>query len=68
MQTKGVCNRCGSALDVFDMQQDFTLHKKIQYGSVYDGATVHLQLCCHCFDMLVDACAVDPATHGEIDT
>lgn len=60
MQEKQYCNGCGRELDFWDKQQDFTIHKKIQYGSVHDGATVDMHLCCLCFDTLLQACAVSP--------
>lgn len=65
MQDKKVCNHCGRELDVFDLQQDFTIHKKIQYGSSYDGCRVHFQLCCDCFDKAVEQCKVNPIEEAE---
>lgn len=56
-----VCNCCGKKLDVFDRQERFYIHKfQIGYGSVHDGNGVHLQLCCECFDKLVEQCKVNP--------
>lgn len=60
MQDNKVCNRCGKVLDLYDLQQDFTLHKQIEYGSMYDGCYVHYQLCCDCFDKAVAECKVSP--------
>ena len=60
MQDKKVCNRCGKELDVYDLQQNFTIHTKIGYGSIYDGDTVYYQLCCDCFDRAAEECAVFP--------
>lgn len=61
MQNSNVCNYCGKELDLFDHQQDFTIHKKqIQYGSGYDGDEVRLRLCCECFDSIVDSCKINP--------
>lgn len=60
MQQEERCNKCGKKLDVFDLQEDFLIHKKIGYGSVHDGDRVHLKLCCSCFDELVSQCAIDP--------
>lgn len=65
MEKKIVCSRCGTELDAFDVQQDFTIHKKVQYGSIYDGCTVHYQLCCDCFDHLVGECRVNPVLDNE---
>lgn len=60
MQDKKVCNRCGKELDFLDLQQNFTIHTRIGYGSIYDGDTVHCQLCCDCFDDFVGECEVSP--------
>jgi hypothetical protein len=57
---KKLCNHCGKELDVFDLQQDFTLHKDIGYGSIYDGDSVHYQICCECFDKIAEECVVFP--------
>lgn len=60
MQTKIRCNGCGRELDFWDVQQNFTIHKRIEYGSIYDESVVDLRLCCDCFDILVQACAISP--------
>lgn len=60
MQNEKICNRCGSTLDVFDLQQNFKIRRHIQYGSVYDGRTVNYNLCCDCFDHLIVECVVSP--------
>lgn len=60
LQEKRVCNRCGKEFDIFDLQQDFTIHKQVQYGSVYDGCYVDYHLCCDCFDRAVQECKVSP--------
>lgn len=60
MQPKKLCNICGKELDFFDRQANLTIHKRLGYGSVHDGSSVHLKLCCDCFDKLVNACKVSP--------
>ena len=60
------CNYCGSKLDEFDLQEDFTIHKTIGYGSTHDGERVHLQLCCTCFDRILDACVVSPTITEDV--
>lgn len=65
IQEKNVCNYCGKELDVFDLQQDFFIHTRIGYGSIYDGDFVRLQLCCDCFDKLVGACKVSPIIEDD---
>lgn len=60
------CNLCGKALDAFDEQQEFVIHnEKIGYGSVHDGDSVHLQLCCDCMDKLAEQCMIDPIIDVE---
>lgn len=56
------CNLCGNPLDEMDLQNDFTIHKKIGYGSVHDTGEVELRFCCKCFDTLVAQCTKDPIT------
>ena len=60
MPEKKFCSRCVRELDFFDLQQDFSIHKKIGYGSIYDGCTVDYQLCCGCFDKAAEECVVFP--------
>lgn len=55
-----ICNHCGKELDFFDLQNDFSIHKRIGYGSVHDGDDVHMLLCSDCFDKLVEECEVSP--------
>ena len=55
-----ICNHCGKELDFFDLQNDFSIHKRIGYGSVHDGDDVHMRLCSDCFDLLVEECEVSP--------
>ena len=60
------CNLCGCPLDIWDLQEDLSIHKeKLGYGTTHDGDAVHLRMCCHCFDTLVDACVIDPITECE---
>jgi len=60
LQGNRVCNRCGKELDMWDLQQDFTIHTKVGYGSIHDMDTVHYQLCCDCFDKAVEESRVSP--------
>jgi hypothetical protein len=59
------CNLCGKPLDEWDLQEDFTIHTTVGYGSKYDLSKVHLQLCCDCFDKIVDSCKISPVI-GEV--
>lgn len=58
------CNRCAKELDALDRQLGFTIHKNIGYGSKYDLGEINLNLCCKCFDEIMDIirpmCAEDP--------
>lgn len=45
---------CGKDFDEFDIQEDFSLYRHIGYGSKYDMNKLELDLCCGCFDKLVD--------------
>lgn len=60
MPEKTYCNICGSELDEWDLQEDFTLHKHVGYGSKYDLSEVKLHICCRCFDNIVDQCMITP--------
>lgn len=61
---KRVCNLCGKEFDVWDEQQDFVISKDIGYGSKFDGSHMRLDMCCDCFDILMDAviqkCVISP--------
>lgn len=59
------CNLCGKPLDEWDLQEDFTIHTTVGYGSKYDLSKVHLQFCCDCFDKIVDSCKISPVI-GEV--
>lgn len=54
------CNCCGHILDCWDRNCKFELRTLAGYGSVYDGSTIRLRLCCDCFDKLVGHCKVSP--------
>ena len=54
------CNKCGKVLDEWDLQQDFSVYKKVTYGSAHDMETLHICLCNDCMDELIASCVVDP--------
>ena len=63
---KEVCNYCGKELDIFDKQENFVIHnQQIGYGSVHDGDSAYLRLCCDCFDKLVSECKVNPIIEAD---
>lgn len=48
------CNVCGKDLSIYDEACGFYFDKRIGYGSKHDGDMVRIQLCCKCFDELLD--------------
>lgn len=65
MQDEKICNKCGIVLDRWDLENDFTIHKKIGYGSMHDGETVELHLCSWCMDNLINGCLRCPIIEKE---
>lgn len=51
---KRVCNMCGKDFDMWDEQEDFSIHRHVGYGSGFDGSLINLDLCCDCFDKLMN--------------
>lgn len=49
-----VCNVCGNEFDLYDEYQDISVCRKIGYGSKYDEDTLKFDMCCDCFDMVID--------------
>mgnify|MGYP003504455974 CR=1 FL=1 len=48
------CTMCNKILNEWDIQEDFSWHKWIGYGSKYDLNKLDLDLCCDCFDKVLD--------------
>lgn len=49
------CNFCKKEFDVFDEQEGFGFHYSgIGYGSKFDGGSIDIDLCCDCFDKMMD--------------
>lgn len=64
-RNNGKCNMCGRDLDAFDVHQDFSLYKReLGYGTVHDGQSLRLRMCCNCMDKLIDSCVISPV-EGE---
>ena len=57
---KSYCNKCGKELDMWDVQQGFSIHRHLGYGSKYDGDDLYIDLCCDCMDLLIDSCVIPP--------
>ena len=51
---KHVCNLCGKDFDEWDEQEEFGMHYHAGYGSKFDGDTINCDLCCACFDELME--------------
>lgn len=52
MQKKKICNLCGRELNMFDLNEDFSIAKQCGYGTKYDGCVVKIRICCNCIDNL----------------
>lgn len=52
--TKTTCDLCGKTFDEYDKSNDFCIMDVPGYGSRYDGEKIHINLCCKCFDSIVD--------------
>ena len=48
------CTMCEKPLDEWDMGEDFYFKRRIGYGSKYDFHIFEAQLCCSCFDKVLD--------------
>ena len=60
------CNKCGKRLDPLDVQEEFSFHKRLGYGSKYDMRELNLDLCCDCMDKIIDECVIPPIeTEGD---
>ena len=49
---------------MWDEQEDFSISRNVGYGSKFDGETIRLDMCCDCFDKLMEElipkCAIPP--------
>ena len=67
---KNICSICGKEFDIWDKQEGFGLHHNVGYGSKFDGDQINVNLCCSCFDELMDTyilpkCKVSPIEEGD---
>lgn len=66
MKKSNICNKCGKILDLWDMQENFSLEKTyLGYGTKYDTCELNIKLCCSCMDELIDSCKVSPIVERE---
>lgn len=68
---KVFCNVCGKEFDLYDRQEDLGIHTgTIGYGSKYDGDTINLDMCCDCFDKLMEElipkCKINPLKERDL--
>ncbi len=49
-----VCNMCDKTFDLWDNQENFCFDHHIGYGSAHDFEHIQLNLCCQCFDKVID--------------
>lgn len=66
---KHVCNICGKDFDLWDEQENFSIRTHVGYGSEFDGSRIELDMCCGCFDKLMNIyilpkCKIPPMTDG----
>lgn len=66
---KRFCNVCGKEFNEWDEQESFGFSYHVGYGSIYDGATIELDMCCGCFDELMEymipECKISPLIGGD---
>lgn len=49
------CDMCGREFDDFDAQENFGIHyRNVGYGSKFDESHIHIDLCCRCFDKMME--------------
>ena len=48
------CTMCGKTLDEWDKYENYGADLHIGYGSKYDMSRLRFQLCCDCFDRILD--------------
>lgn len=64
---KCMCNICGKEFDEFDWQNSFGVHQAVMYGSQFDGFAINLDLCCECFDKLMEDYILPRAAHNPVE-
>ena len=66
-QTHKKCNMCGRDLDFWDLQEDFSIKRECGYGTIFDGDSLFLRMCCSCMEKLVESCVVSPVEENTYD-
>lgn len=60
VRSEVLCNMCGKELDIWDIQENFSIRGRFGYGTKYDGSDYDLDLCCGCMEKLIDECVISP--------
>jgi len=60
MPQETFCNKCGKRFDIFDEQENFSIYKRLGYGTKYDGDILEINLCCDCMEELIEECVINP--------
>lgn len=61
------CDMCGKEFDTWDHQEKFGFAYSIGYGSKHDGDHVSCDLCCDCFDKLLDEYLIPNCKHKIVE-
>ena len=61
-----ICNKCGKTCNEWDIQEDFSIHTRLGYGTQYDGCMLELDLCCQCMEKLIRDCKISPIVDEQI--
>lgn len=61
-----VCNMCGKPFDAFDEEFDFSISLIGAYGSELDGTMIHVDMCCTCFDKMMEEYIVPKCKHSPL--
>lgn len=62
---KHVCNKCGTELDRFDIQECFYIESDyLGYGTKYDGDRLRIDFCCKCMEEIIEQCVISPITEN----
>lgn len=63
MAREYICNKCGKKMDEYDIQERLAVYQQLGYGSKFDGERVEIDLCCECFDRIIEECKISPIIH-----
>lgn len=63
---KTICNMCGKEFDHWDHYEGFGFDYRVGYGSKYEGEEIVCDLCCSCFDKLLEEYLIPKCEHPII--